>query len=249
MIIPDVSFYQARYEPYQPINFEAMSEKCPAVIIRAGQNTWEDVEFKASWANAKAAGMLRGCYWFYDSRANPKRQAEKWAEVLGGDAGEMELWCDFEDNYGGAYKGQQHWYDFMERVKYLLPHKSLGVYTGYYYWIDNEAGMSSYFAQYPLWIAAYGTTTPRIPAPWKSYLIHQYTDNGIGADWGVASGNIDLNYFNGDLDAYGKPNTGSGILYANFGELQVKYKRLQDENTELRNYALQLDRELQTGES
>lgn len=250
MIIPDVSFWQVKYNPYVPIHFDTMAAKTPAVIIRAGQNTWADVEFSNSWANAKAAGLLRGSYWFYDSRANPKRQAEKWVEVLGNDTGEMELWCDFEDKYKGAYGGQKNWYDFMERVKALLPHKALGVYTGYYYWLENQSSLSSYFGQYPLWIAAYGTTAPRIPAPWTEFLIHQYTDNGIGAEWGVASGNIDLNYFNGDLESrYGAGNApDNDTLYAAFGDLRVKYQRLQQENVDLKNYALQLDRQLQTGE-
>ena len=52
------------------------------VIIRAGQNLWEDNKFKISWQGAKSAGLLRGSYWFYDSRANPKR------------AGVEKLWLD-----------------------------------------------------------------------------------------------------------------------------------------------------------
>src|SRR5690606_39719293 len=81
--IPDVSFWQD--DPTTPpgINFTKMKTLTHGVIIRAGQNLWEDNEFKISWANAKKAGLARGSYWFYDSRANPKRQAEKWVEVMG----------------------------------------------------------------------------------------------------------------------------------------------------------------------
>lgn len=223
MIIPDVSFYQYRYNPRKEIDFAVMARNTKGVIIRAGQNLWEDVEFHTSMDNARAAGLLRGSYWFYDSRANPKRQAEKWVDVLGHDTGELELWCDFEDRYGGAYGGMKNWYDFMERVKALLPHKQLGIYTGYFYWIEHNTGLNSYFAQYPLWIAAYGVVTPKIPAPWTSYLMHQYTDNGMGAEWGVASGNIDLNTFNGDFDArYGVQS--KSMLVAQFGNLKAEYK-------------------------
>ncbi len=30
----------------------------------------------SNWQGAKAAGLMRGSYWFYDSRTSPKRQAE-----------------------------------------------------------------------------------------------------------------------------------------------------------------------------
>jgi len=167
MIVPDVSFYQydyfdnTRQKIIKWIDFALMRSKSPAVIIRAGQNTWQDIAFDVSWRAAKEAGLQRGSYWFYDSRANPKRQAEKYVEVLGNDAGELELWCDFEDNYGGPYGGMYNWYDFMERIRALMPNKQLGIYTGYYYWLENTKSIESYFAQYPLWIAAYGVAKPK----------------------------------------------------------------------------------------
>ena len=135
--LPDYSFYQygwdtsiSKIERY--IDFHALRQKTRGVILRAGQNLWRDKAFDVSWRNAKEAGLLRGSYWFYDSRAHPKRQAEKWVETLGDDHGEMELWCDFEERYGGALGGWKHWYSFMETRKLLLPNKKLGVYTGYY---------------------------------------------------------------------------------------------------------------------
>ena len=167
-ILPDVSFWQDDPTTPQGINFGQMAQMTRGVIIRAGQNLWEDVKFKTSWQGAKRAGLLRASYWFYDSRANPKRQAEKWAEVLGDDPGEMELWCDFEERYNGPFKGWRHWFDFMERLKVLLPDKKLGVYTGYFYWLEFAAGVT-YFAQYPLWIAAYNTAAPRIPPIWNDW--------------------------------------------------------------------------------
>lgn len=203
-IIPDVSFYQYKFrdstlkEITEFIDFHAMREQSKAVIIRAGQNLWQDIAFNVSWKAAKEAGLQRGSYWFYDSRANPKRQAEKWVDVLGNDAGELELWMDFEDHYGGPFGGMKNWYDFAERVKALRPDKQLGVYTGYYYWLENLLTSHMYFAQYPLWIAAYGTDKPRIPHTWLDWLMWQYTDNGNGSLYGVPSGNIDLNYRKGE---------------------------------------------------
>jgi len=224
MIVPDVSFYQydyfdnTRQKIIKWIDFAVMRSKSPAVIIRAGQNTWQDIAFDVSWKAAKEAGLQRGSYWFYDSRANPKRQAEKYVEVLGNDAGELELWMDYEDRYGGPYGKLENLYDFAERLRNLLPHKQLGVYTGYYYWLENISPSESYFAQYPLWIAAYGVAKPKIPPTWNDWLMWQYTDNGKGSEYGVASGNIDLNERKGLVKS-------PSVLQAHFQDKVVEYKK------------------------
>lgn len=98
--LPDVSFWQDDPTTAPPINFQQMATQTRGVIIRAGQGTFRDRVFDTSWKNAKLAGLLRGSYWFYDSRVDPKRQAEKYVQVLGDDLGEMEMWCDYEDRYG-----------------------------------------------------------------------------------------------------------------------------------------------------
>ncbi len=142
VIGPDVSFYQDDPQTPQGIDFVKMRRAGAGyIIIRAGQNLWGDRDFKANWRESKVAGMPRGSYWFYDSRADPKKQAELWVSQFDGDFGELPLWCDFEDNYGGSFKGWKNWYNFMERVKALLPNnKEIGVYTAYYYWLENMAG-------------------------------------------------------------------------------------------------------------
>ncbi|GAB4399372.1 MAG: hypothetical protein OHK003_23490 [Anaerolineales bacterium] len=209
VIGPDVSFYQDDPQTPQGINFLKMREKAYYVIIRAGQNLWGDRDFKVNWRESKAAGLPRGSYWFYDSRVDPKLQAEKWVSMFDGDFGELPLWGDFEDNYNGPFKGWKNWYNFIERVRQLIPaNKEVGVYTGYYYWRENTvaAGIPTaslnYFKQYPLWIANYGVASPLVPAPWDTWTLWQFTDNGDGTIYGVESLNIDLNYFNGDLDAF-----------------------------------------------
>lgn len=204
----DVSFYQDDPNTPAGIDFAKMREAgAHYTIIRAGQRTWVDNEFAISWRNAK--GILpRGSYFFYDSREDPKRQAQLWVNTLAGDLGELPLWADFEDNYGGAWSGWRYWYDFLEEVKRLTPNKEIGIYTGYYYWIEQTTskGIPSasleYFKQLPLWIANYGATTPLIPKPWTVWTFWQFTDKGDGKKYGVESLNIDLNYFNGDENKF-----------------------------------------------
>ena len=210
LIGPDVSFYQDDNETPQGIDFLKMRKSAGYVIIRAGQNTWVDSDFKVNWREAKLAGLPRGSYWFYDSRTEPKTQAELWVAQFGGDFGELPLFADFEEDYQGPYKGWKNWYTFLERLKQLIGTKEICIYTAYYYWRDNapnsttQAANLNYFKQYPLWIANYGATEPMIPLPWKNgeWLFWQYTETGDGALFGVESKGIDLNYFNGDVEAF-----------------------------------------------
>lgn len=204
----DVSFYQDDPQTPEGINFVKMRANAEYVIIRAGQNLWTDRDFKVNWREAKLAGLPRGSYWFFDSRADPKNQAELWAAQFNGDFGELPLFADFEESYGGPFKGWRNWKVFLESIKQLIPGKEIGIYTAYYYWNTNtvSAGASAadlaYFKQYPLWVANYGVSTPLMPKPWTDWTFWQFTERGDGKLYGVESGNIDLNYFNGDLDAF-----------------------------------------------
>ena len=117
---PDVSFYQDDDSTPEGIDFQKMKESAAFVIIRVGQNQWIDSDFRTNWAAAKQAGLPRGSYWFYDSRIDPKRQAELWAEALKDDPGELPLCADFEENYGGAHAGWRKWYTFLENLKNFM---------------------------------------------------------------------------------------------------------------------------------
>ncbi len=209
---PDISFYQDDPTTPQRVDFVKMKQIADFIIIRAGQNLWPDRDFRHNWAEAKKAGLPRGSYWYYDSRADPKQQAEKWVETLDSDPGELPLFADIEETYNGPYAGWQKWYDFLERLKALAGGKEIGIYTGYYYWTPNAPNPTTnpsnleYFHQYPLWIANYKVTKPRVPLPWKEdeWLFWQYTDSADGLAYGVESKEIDMNYFNGDLAAFQK---------------------------------------------
>jgi GH25 family lysozyme M1 (1,4-beta-N-acetylmuramidase)/uncharacterized protein YraI len=210
IIGPDVSFYQDDPATPQGINFVRMNQASDFVIIRAGQNLWVDSDFKDNWLRAKQAGLPRGSYWFYDSRADPKQQAELWVSLLANDRGELPMFADLEETYNGPYAGWRHWKTFLERIKALVRNKEIGIYTGFYYWQSNAPDATTqpadleYFHRYPLWIANYGTSQPMVPKPWiaNEWLFWQYTASGDGLYYGVESLEIDLNYFNGTAQEF-----------------------------------------------
>lgn len=207
---PDISFYQDEPSTPQGVNFNKLAAHSQFIIIRAGQNLWVDSHFKTYWSGAKAAGLPRGSYWFYDSRADPKKQADLWVQTLGSDLGELPLFADLEESYNGPYKGWKQWYVFLEHLRSLIGNKEIGIYTAYYYWRQNAPNETTqkanleYFHRYPLWIAHYEVNTPSIPKPWtpNEWLLWQYTAKGDGLLYGVESKQIDLNYFNGDEAAF-----------------------------------------------
>lgn len=212
IIGPDVSFYQDDPGTTRGIDFVRMNQVADFVIVRAGQNQWIDTDFETNWRGAKQAGLPRGSYWFYDSRADPRQQAELWVDTLNGDQGELPLFADLEEAYGGPFTGWQHWRNFLDRLRSLVGQKDIGIYTAYFYWREHAPNPTTqpneleYFHRYPLWIANYGAIQPLVPKPWNAneWLFWQFTAMGDGLQYGVESLDIDLNYFNGDAQAFAR---------------------------------------------
>jgi lysozyme len=192
--LADVSFWQG------DIDFAQMREAGLAgAIIRAGQRNWVDSRFKVNWQKAKAAGLPRGSYWFYDSREDPKRQAELWWSLVQDDYGELIHIADFEENYGGPYGKKEHFKTFLAHFQELsrFPDHRIAIYTGFYWWMAR-VGADPHFKRFGLWLAWYADMSlVRVPAPWDAgdLLFWQYTSSGDGADYGVSSQEIDLNWY------------------------------------------------------
>jgi len=205
VIGPDVSFYDDDDETTKGIDFVKMSTVSAFVIIKAGQGNYADSDFYVNWGTSKLAGLPRGTYWYYDSRVSPIVQAEKYYELVKNDSGELPLFLDIEETYGGTYTGWTNWKKFLDRLMELLPNKEIGIYTAYYYWKDNAVDMGAdltYFGQFSLWVANYGVSSPLLPTGWSDWLFWQYTDKGDGSYYGTESSTVDLNYFNGTLDEF-----------------------------------------------
>jgi lysozyme len=201
--LADVSFWQG------VINFVVMmAAGISGVIIRAGQRTWPDSKFLINWALAKHAGLPRGSYWFYDSREDPKKQAELWWSLIKDDPGELVHVADFEESYGGPYGSKAHFKEFLLIFQQLsgLPNDRIAIYTGFFWWVAR-VGNDLFFKRYQLWLASYGAmSSARIPEPWDAgdLLFWQYTAEGNGTAYGVSSLEIDLNWYCCDQVAFGK---------------------------------------------
>lgn len=209
---PDVSFWQ------EEINYGIMCMQTDAIIIRAGQNLWEDDQFERNYLEAKKCGLKVGVYWFYDGRVSPSDQARILVSLLAGKKLELEVYIDWEHNYGGQHEGLRNVVAMMELVENAgLDINGVGLYTGFYFFTGNSnpvanASQYNYLKQRPLWLAWYtdNAANVRIPAPWSALTLWQW---GTPAwDWGQVTREIDMNYFNGTSeefeDKYGEVDEG-----------------------------------------
>lgn len=208
VVIADFSFWQDDdFTPYKIDMKTAYQAGLDGVILRAGQNTWIDEDYLDYCKNADEAGLPRGAYWFFDSRVSPIPQADLFADIveMSGDFPALGIWADYEEKYGGVYGGEKHFKQFIDKLQLRFPGKLIGVYTGPSYWREHTTVLGrGYFKKFPLWIANYKVFEPDIPPPWgkNDWRLWQFTAEGDGAKFGAESKEIDLNYFNGDLDDY-----------------------------------------------
>jgi GH25 family lysozyme M1 (1,4-beta-N-acetylmuramidase) len=202
--LADVSYYQRQ------IDFEAMKRSgIRGVFIRAGQNLWVDKRFEENWSASKSV-LPRGSYWFFDSRAEPHKQADLYFSLVKKERGELPMVVDFEENYHGKWAGWKNLYNFIERLRaHGIPSRHIWIYTGYWYWMVNspiKPEQLNYFRQFKLWLASY-TTNPkrvRIPRPWKDedVKLWQWGTPVEGIERGTKTKEIDMNKWMGSEDEY-----------------------------------------------
>lgn len=159
--------------------------------------TTPDTQFASNWRNMKTAGVIRGVYQFYRPRRDGVQQADlllsKVAAAGGFAAGDLPPVIDIEvsdDQPASLVVSRAK--DWIRRVEQKLGVKPI-VYTG-----NHMAGViGTAFAAYPLWVAHYGVSCPRVPDGWTKWTFWQESESGTVS--GVGSGNVDLDRFNGTL--------------------------------------------------
>jgi lysozyme len=156
-----------------------------------------DTEFQDNWEGAQANGIIRGAYQFFRSDEDAVAQADLLLEEIGTfEEGDLPPVIDVETTDGQTsstiVSKVQQWIDHVEAATGRAPI----IYTAKWFWQSNVG--SSAFADYPLWAANWEVACPDIPDQWSSWTFWQHTDSGSVS--GI-SGNVDMNVFNGDLDA------------------------------------------------
>ncbi|MEO8874886.1 MAG: GH25 family lysozyme, partial [Polyangiaceae bacterium] len=191
----DVSYYQGAFD------WAGAGVKFGAARVSDGTQ-FADPTFDGNWARMKNAGVLRSAYQFFEPAENEVTQANMVIEKVGRlGAGDLPVMLDIEVTGGqspGTIRARaQHWLDLVEAGTGKKPF----VYS---YGSFLETNLGSGFGEYPLWIAAYGSSCPSVPAGWNNWVVWQYSDG---------SGKLDHDVFNGSeaqLEAFAGGGSGGG---------------------------------------
>lgn len=185
----DVSHYQGT------IDWEEVAKAGMAfVFIKATEGTSEvDPEFETNWSGAKAAGLLRGAYHFFQPSEDPQQQAEHFLSVVQTVPGDLPPVLDVETpgDASEILAGVQAWLTAVEQATAKAPI----LYTSPTFW--NGLGISaSGFSRFPLWVAEYGVTTPKTTEGWTAWTFWQFSESG---EVSGIQGTVDLDLFQGTL--------------------------------------------------
>ena len=190
------------------------------VYIRLGVGFNKDVYYEINKAGAKEAGLPWGFYYVPWPVSNTGALLKAYESMVGGDWGDIPPAIDVET--AGLGLGLFiEWVNFTEK-RWLAQitnnysvsiatisdvRKKLVFYTRatHFDTYTNLKGLKEQLGlRTSLWIAHYTYSPlklPRMPKnSWSNYLIHQYSadENRLGFEYGVASLQIDMDFFNGD---------------------------------------------------
>jgi lysozyme len=187
------------------------------VFIKATDGAFNnDNMFVRNWQNATSAGLLTGAYHFFRPLHDPIKQADFFLKTIASRKGlppvvdlEWSPRRGIKDEWTLVRGGQpvipvrkrvEIIAQYLQRIESQIGRKPI-IYTATSWWnptLNNAKTCGQLnFADYSLWIAFYPKKRPLVlPAPWKNYLIHQYSGSGNIAGFHP----IDRNQFEGTLD-------------------------------------------------
>ncbi len=158
--------------------------------------TYTDTRFATNWAGAKSVGLYRGAYHFArPSSGTAAAQARYFVSKVGSfkGAGTLPPVLDLEASGGLSVSALRTWTTNWLRTVEDLTGRTPIIYVSPAFW-EHYLGDSAAYTHYPLWIAHYGVSSPRVPGGWTRWTFWQRTSSGSVS--GI-SGNVDMNEFSG----------------------------------------------------
>ena len=179
------------------INFaEVKASGIDIVYIKSSEGTnYIDPYFRSHYISATENDLNVGFYHFLTAQSNTEaiEEARFFASVVNGLNSDCRLAMDFEVFDGLSINEINNIsFAFLGEVQ-RLTNKEVVVYSDAFN--ARETFSSSLAAEYPVWVAEYGTNQPE-DGNWPTWIGFQYTDqgkiNGI-------SGNVDRDFFTADI--------------------------------------------------
>lgn len=179
----DISNYQSSADLSS-----AASAGAKFVIIKATEGTsYTSPSFSAQYTAATNSGLIRGAYHFaHPDSSSGATQASFFLNHGGGWSGDgitlpgmldLESVSGSPTCYGLTQSQMVDWIEDFGETYNAKTGRYPMIYTNAGWW--NECVASSAFAaNYPLVVANYGVTSPKIPNGFKYYSFWQYADQG-----------------------------------------------------------------------
>ena len=162
----------------------------------------DDKYIERNMSECERLGIPYGVYLF--SYANTvekaKSEAEHTLRIIKGHTLKMGVWYDIEDNATSGSVGKETLTNIINTYCNII--KNAGYEVGIYAnlnWLNNKIE-SSVQDKWTVWVAQYNSECQYE----KDYLIWQYSSSG---KVNGISGNVDMNYYYGELDETSQINT------------------------------------------
>lgn len=181
----DVSAYQGR------INWPLVARhQVQFAFIKASEGvTLRDGRFRRNWREARAAGIYCGAYHYFQPNYDATAQANLFTRTVPLAVGDLPPVLDVEHaefhDVAQMRRGVATWLRLVERHYGVRPI----LYSNYSFYQRHLAG---HFDKYPLWLAHYEVSQPRLPP--EKWLIWQHSDEAYVP--GIR-GAVDFNVFQG----------------------------------------------------
>jgi lysozyme len=166
--------------------------------LKASQGSvFKDPSYATFRQQAEANEILHGAYHFVDPTIMSKSQVVNFLTALDGTVGNLPPVLDAESS-----RGKDPWMaiELDTRINLLLNMRSqiirstgidsVGLYASPSF-IDEVLNNDPRLSVFKLWIAEYGVSVPRIPAPFTTYYAWQYSESGTIGN----TEEVDLNTF------------------------------------------------------
>ncbi len=208
----DFSSWQDAPDTSAFIDFTKAKQQADFCVARAAYGLGADRIFPRGYDEAKQAGLITGVYQFVDYRVTARANVQFLKLILNGRVPDL-IAIDLEQNeayWPGGWPS-----DGAKLTNFVSDY--FDVYTGegltpplmLYTNPDTLKQMraapqklAALAAKLPLWLAWYNSNPPD-PAsytPWATYHIWQPTPSAVGHQYGMESGNVDTDTWNGTLD-------------------------------------------------
>ena len=192
----DVSAYQGAAIDWQSV---ADDGKDFAIAKVSEGTTFADSAFANNWSGMGSVGMVRGAYHFFHPSDDPQKQADHMMDLIdaqgGLQPGDLPPVLDVEvtDSLSASkiVSALNATISAIEDRTGLTPI----VYTSPYFWHDTLGDPST---DAILWVAMWTSKCPQIPTAFADWTFWQNSSTGTVPS---ISGAVDLDEFNGDIDA------------------------------------------------